>query len=129
MAHAAKPLNIFDYVQMLLARDSKIIVSRECANENSVHLYGIGQYWAAFDKSAYLLETMVDDEFDAAIIHVKDYPFPLLMYCLHYEKVKSLCRNHIMAANEMDYLKLLGTPISPISYSRWYRRHLNDILQ
>ena len=31
-------------------------MKREYDNENRIHLYGLGQYWAAFDKSAYLFK-------------------------------------------------------------------------
>lgn len=126
MTRATKTLHTLDYVSMLLQKSSKTIMKREYDNENRIHLYGVGQYWAAFDKSAYLLEEMTNEESDTTVLHFKDYPFPILMYCLHYEKVKDLCRKHIMAKQNPDYLQLLTHPIDPKSYSQWYRELVVD---
>ena len=79
MPHRPKPLNTLDYVSILLQKSSKTIMKREYDNENRIHLYGVGQYWAAFDKSAYLLEKMTNEESDTTVFHFKDYPFPILM--------------------------------------------------
>lgn len=126
MTRATKTLHTLDDVSMLLQKSSKTIMKREYDNENRIHLYGVGQYWAAFDKSAYLLEKMTNEESDTAVLHIKDYPFPILMYCLHYEKVKDLCRKHIMAKQNPDYLQLLTHPIDSKSYSQWYRELVVD---
>ena len=111
MTRATKTLHTLDYVSMLLQKSSKTIMKREYDNENRVHLYGVGQYWAAFDKSAYLLEKMTNEESDTTVLHFKDYPFPILMYCLHYEKVKDLCRKHIMAKSRLS--AIANTPHRP----------------
>lgn len=111
---------------MLLAKSSKTIIKRENANENRVHLYGVGQYWAAFDKSAYLLEQMTRTESDATILHLKDYPFPVLMYCVRHEKVKDLCRRHMMAKQGIEYLQIMSHPIDDASYNQWYREYVLD---
>lgn len=126
MSQTPKPLNTLDYVQMLLEKSSKTIMTRENTNENRVHLYGVGQYWAAFDKSAFLLEKMTDDDDYVSIIRLKDYPFPILMHCVHYEKVKGLCRKHIMAKKSLEYLQLMTHPIDQQSYSEWYREYAID---
>lgn len=126
MTLATKTLCTLDYVSMLLQKSSKIILKRENDNENRIHLYGVGQYWAAFDKSAYLLEKMTNEENDTTVLRFKNYPFPILMYCLHYEKVKDLCRKHIMAKQNPDYLQFLTHPIDSQSYSRWYRELVVD---
>ena len=62
MSQTSQTLNTLNYVQILLAKDSKTIMKRENINGNRVHLYGVGQYWAAFDKSAFLLEKMMNED-------------------------------------------------------------------
>lgn len=126
MTRVNKTLNTLDYVSMLLAKNTKTIMTRENTNENRVHLYGIGQYWAAFDKSAFLLEQMTNRNSDVAILHLKDYPFPILMHCVHYEKVKDLCRKHVMAKQSLEYLQFLTHPIDSKSYNKWYREYVMD---
>lgn len=126
MPQPRKALNTLDYVSRLLQKSSKTIMQREGGNENRIHLYGVGQYWAAFDRSAYLLKIMTNNENDTITLRCKGYPFPILMYCSHYEKVKDLCRKHVMAKQTPDYLQLVTHPIDQHSYKRWYREHTID---
>lgn len=124
MIRTDKRLNTLDYVSMLLEKESVNILKRENVNENLVHLYGVGEFWAAFDRSAFLLEQMTNQDSDAAILRLKDYPFPVLMYCVHYEKVKDLCRHHIMKKKGLEYLQFLTHPIDSDSYNKWYREYV-----
>ena len=126
MSHTSRPLNTFDYVSMLLQKSSKTIIKREYDNLNRIHLYGVGQYWVAFDKSAYMLEKMTNEESNAAILHLKESPFPVLMYCVHYDRVKDLCRKYTMTKQNPDYLQLLIPPIDSTSYNQWYRELVVD---
>ena len=50
---------IFEEIENLFSRELKLVVKREQENENKIHLYKVGQYWAAFDQSAYLLEQLM----------------------------------------------------------------------
>ncbi len=126
MIRTEKRLNTLDHVLMLLEKESTNILKRENANENLVHLYGVGEFWAAFDRSAFMLEQMTNQNSDAAILRLKDYPFPVLMYCVHYEKVKDLCRKHIMKKRGLEYLQFLTHPIDTDSYNKWYRDYVVD---
>lgn len=122
-----KALNTLDYVLMLLEKESQTILTRENANENRVHLYGVGQYWASFDRSAYLLEKMTKAESDAAVIRWKDYPFPIFLYCVHYEQIKELCKMHIMTKQELEYIQFITSGIDANSYNKWCRKHVADL--
>ena len=53
---------IFEKIENLFSRELKLVVKREQENENKIHLYKVGQYWAAFDQSAYLLEQLMGEE-------------------------------------------------------------------
>lgn len=126
MSQTSQTLNTLNHVQALLAKDSKTIMKRENINGNRVHLYDVGQYWAAFDKSAFLLGKMTNEDCDIVILHLKGHPFPILMYRVHYEKVKDLCRKHIMAKKGVEYLQFITHPADEKSYHEWYRRHVID---
>ena len=107
MSQTSQTLNTLNHVQALLAKDSKTIMKRENINGNRVHLYDVGQYWAAFDKSAFLLGKMTNEDCDIVILHLKGHPFPILMYCVHY-------------------LQFITHPADEKSYHEWYRRHVID---
>lgn len=124
MSRTSQTSNTLNHVQALLAKDSKTIMKRENINGNRVHLYGVGQYWAAFDKSAFLLEKMTKENCGIVILHLKDHPFPILMYCVHYEKVKDLCRKYMTAKKGLEYLQFITHPADEESYYEWYRGHV-----
>ena len=69
---------------------------------------------------------MTNEDCDIVILHLKGHPFPILMYCVHYEKVKDLCRKHIMAKKGVEYLQFITHPADEKSYHEWYRRHVID---
>lgn len=126
MSRAVNTPSTFDNLDVLLAREYKTIIERESENQNRIHLYGIGPYWAAFDKSAYLLEEMLGECGDAVVLRLKDYPFPLMMHSVHFQTVKTLCHNVRMAKQKMDYLQLYGGSIEPNSYQAWFRGNLEE---
>lgn len=114
--------NMFDRIHTLLTTDLKKILGQELHNENRVNLYDVGECWVAFEKSAYMLEQMVDDDNQSLVLYVKNHPFPLVMRSAHYHKVKDMCRKYIMTKRIMEQLQLVTHPIDDNSYAQWYRR-------
>lgn len=114
--------NMFDRINSLLTTDLEKIVGQEMHNENRVNLYDVGEYWVAFEKSAYLLEQIVDDDNQSLVLYVKNYPFPVVMRSAHYHKVKDMCRKHIMTKRNMEQLQFITHPIDENSYAQWYHR-------
>lgn len=53
------------------------IVRKEHKNGNSICLYGTGEYWSAFEKSAYLLCQLFPEKEVFIAKHV-EYPFPIV---------------------------------------------------
>ena len=117
---------MFDKLNTLLTKDLKNILKKELHNENRVNLYGVGEYWVAFDKSAYLLEQMTQEDDAPMVLHIKEHPFPLIMYNIHYHMVDDICRKHIMAQKSLEFLQLVTHPIDDNSYAKWYREYAID---
>ena len=118
--------NMFDRVSSLLATDLKKILGQELHNENRVNLYDVGEYWVAFEKSAYLLEQMVDDDNQSLVLYVKNHPFPLVMRNVHYQQINDIRRKHIMAKQNLEFLQFVTHPIDDSSYNQWYRSLVID---
>lgn len=117
---------VFEKVDMLLSKHLKSILHRELHNENKINLYSVGEYWAAFEKSAFLLGQTFDNRVAPVILHIKDYPFPVVMSNVHYSQVKDMCCTHTMAKKDVEFLQLLTCPIDPHSYNEWYRDYVID---
>ena len=112
-------------VTTLLEGRLRQILRKERDNENRVHLYGVGEYWVAFERSAYLFEQLDAKAATPVVMHLKDYPFPIVMHAAHYTRVDALCRHHVMSRRTMEYLQLLTRPMDSGSYNRWYRKQVS----
>ena len=119
-------LTLLQRVSTLLQGNLKQILFKELHNDNRVNLYDVGEYWVAFEKSAYQLELLSHKSADTVMLHVSDSPFPVAMHCMHHTRVKAICRTHVMSRRGMEYLQLLGRPIDEGSYSRWHREHVDN---
>lgn len=120
---------MFDKLNTLLTKDLKNILKKELHNENRVNLYGVGEYWVAFEKSAYLLEQMTQEEDEPVVLHIKGHPFPIMMHNIHYHRVDDMCRKHIMAKKGLEFLSFVTKPIDDNSYSKWYREYVVEEIQ
>lgn len=104
----------------------KDVLIQELDNKESVHLYSIGEYWRAFDKSAYALSLILPGS-ESTLLTVRDYPFPVLMVSAHYEVVNRLLFTKVVANRNPDYIHLISTPINRESYRRWRDEILDDM--
>ena len=61
---------MLDKVKTLFQTDLNNILKKELHNENRVNLYSVGEYWAAFEKSAYLLGQMLHDDTPPIVLYI-----------------------------------------------------------
>ena len=95
------------------------IMDRERANRKFIHLYDIGAYWVAFERSAYqLCLTFPDSEITP--LRLFAYPFPIVMVSVTDRSLRSYARKHILRRDGSDY-KLLTVPGFPLAdYREWH---------
>lgn len=103
------------------------IMARERTNKRFVHLYGIGDYWMAFERSAYLLCQLFSRS-ETSVVHFIAYPFPVMMAAITDQELKAYSRSHIFKRDEGDYKELLTSEISPGQYRLWHRNEVQDYL-
>ena len=95
------------------------IMSRERANQNSIHLYCTGPYWVAFECSAYQLRHVFPDS-EITPMRLLGYPFPVVMVSVTDRSLRSYARKHILRRDGSDY-KLLTVPGFPLAdYREWH---------
>lgn len=111
----------FERIKSLIAGQRNKILKNEKDNENRINLYDVGEFWVAFEKSAYLLKQMVKDKNEPVILHFPDYPFPMVMHSIHYELVNQMCHKRVMTKRAFEYLQFMTNPIDKESYHVWYR--------
>ena len=118
--------NTLHRVASLLDSDLQKILNKEIHNNDRIHLYDVGEYWVAFEKSAYMLEKMTDAGEKPLVLYLKSYPFPIVMRSIHYLKVNDMCKKHIMAQRQLEYLQFLTKQTDDASYRKWYREYVID---
>lgn len=116
----------FERINSLITVQRNKILKNEMNNENRINLYDVGDFWVAFEKSAYLLKQMVNDDDEPIILHFRDYPFPIIMHSVHYELVYEMCQKRIMTKRTLEYLQFMTKPIDEESYKVWYRELVLD---
>ena len=115
-------IKTYERINALLEKEMQNILRQESQNENRIHLYDVGEYWVAFEKSAYLLEQLVPKEEHPIVLYMKNHPFPIVMQSSHYLRVKELCRHQVLAKRTPDRLQFLTQPIEKSSYQKWYNK-------
>ena len=108
----------------LLERDYRTIVRRERENSGQINLYSAGPYWAAFERSAYLLEQLRHDCSEPLVLQPRNIPFPLVMHNIHYSQVEEMCLRASASCRGADFLQFRAGRIDPDSYSRWYNSNV-----
>ena len=95
------------------------IMSRERANQNSIHLYCTGPYWVAFEYSAYQLRRAFPDSV-VTPMRLLGYPFPVVMVSVTDRSLRSYARKHILRRDDKDYKQLTVPRLSLVDYREWH---------
>lgn len=127
MGTSSNAVNLmFEQVHALFRSGLQRILEQERHNENRINLYSVGEYWAAFEQSAYQLQRMTRNEAPPVILYLEQHPFPIVMHNVHRQQMAALCRDHVPAKKTPQHLQLLTQPLDAPSYHRWYKEHVED---
>ena len=115
-------------LQQLIQNRYKEILAREKNNDKFIHLYDIGAYWVAFERSAYqLCLTFPDSEITP--LRLFAYPFPIVMVSVTDRSLRSYARKHILRRDETDYVVLTVPESSLTDYRRWHAGEVEGLPQ
>ena len=113
-----------EQLNALMTKELSNILKRERHNENKVYLYCLGEYWTAFERSAYLLDQLSKTE--PLVLYMEEYPFPIVMCTAHDRDVNVLCRKGRSGMSHRDYREFVTRPLDPQVYAAWYRRQIEE---
>lgn len=111
---------MIERINTLLTVNLNKILKQEMSNANRINLYDVGEYWVAFEKSAYLLERLVKEDGEPVVLRLKNHPFPIVMQSIYYKRVNEMCHNQVLSKRTLEYLQFLTQPADESSYGRWY---------
>ncbi len=110
-------------LQNLMETQHVKILNREKNNECHAYLYDAGEYYIAFEHSAWQLCRLFPQS-EISILYLKAYPFPIVMASVSYQYVQPYFRQHIVRTFK-DYTILLTSTIPSDQYCQWHRDVVN----
>lgn len=99
------------------------IIHAEDTSGRYVRLYGAGDYWHAFEESAYQLSLLFGTD-DITVLRHKAYPFPVVMASIPDAVLQEYARKHIFRRKAPGYRELPGMGISMKQYKEWHKREV-----
>ena len=111
----------------LIGREIKDILVKESRNDRFMYLYDTGNYWMAFEKSAFKLCTMYAG---AAVMPMRivDVPFPVVAAGLAKRDFDAVTRALECCGRGAGRLTYVVDGLAEGRYSRWHKRNVKDLL-
>ncbi len=112
-------------LQNLMEAQHVKILNREKDNACRAYLYNAGEYWIAFERSAWQLCQLFPQS-NVSILHLKTYPFPIVMASVLYQHALPYFRQHIVQTFR-DHTILLTSALPSTKYCKWHRDTVNGL--
>lgn len=109
----------------LLEKHLPAILDREVDNNNSIHLYGTGEYWVAFEKSAYQL-SRVYPRSTTTPLSLTTYPFPIVMVSMTNSGLRACSGKYPFRMEGTDYGILVVHSLTIADYREWHNAEVMD---
>lgn len=108
-------------LQRLIETQISQIIRRERKNVARIYLYETGDYWIAFERSAYSLCRLFP-EADISVVMLRDNPFPIILANISEKKLCHYAKQHIFYRDTPDYKEIATAEIPLIQYNIWHRQ-------
>lgn len=118
---AGETLSSWQRLKALLENHQNDILERESScSGNSIYLYDTGEYWVAFERSAFRLRQIFPDS-DITVLHLKTWLFPVVMVSVADRDFRKYSRIHTARPMGPDRRVLPGGTVSLEQYTRWHK--------
>ena len=104
------------------------ILGREKNNDKFIHLYNIGSYWVAFERSACLLGS-ISPQCEISLFRVVDRPDYVVMASVPDDEAEAYFRKHLISRKRSDYKVLTVPPLPAGDYYRWHVDAVKSVMQ
>lgn len=118
---ADETLSSWQRLKALLENHQNDILERESScSGNSIYLYDTGEYWVAFERSAFRLRQIFPDS-DIAVLHLKTCSCPVVMVSVSGREFTEYPGRYALRPSGAGRMVLSGEIISQARYARWHR--------
>lgn len=118
-------MNFFEQFNQFLLASWEEVVQREKDNRHRLYLYRVGEFWVAFEKSAYRASECFPS-LDISSISLADYPYPVLFVCLPQSRLAQLPYS-CSAEGRTNRILFSEQPLSVLRYRQWRSRELFEL--
>ncbi len=102
------------------------IVQRESRSEGRIRLYGTGDYWNAFEQSAYLLWQLFPDSELTSVRH-RGFPFPVVIASISDIVLQSRVGQNVFLHCRPDYREMFASDVPVRQYASWHRQTVDAL--
>lgn len=106
-------------LQQLIQNQHAEILNREKNNDRFMHLYNIGTYWVAFERSACKLCSLFPKS-ELSLFCVPGCPEYVVMASVPVDEAEGCFCKHVVLRDEADYKVMNVSPLSAREYARWH---------
>ena len=99
------------------------IIRTEDTTGRCIRLYGAGDYWHAFEESAYQSSLPFGTD-DITVLRHKAYPFPVVMASISDDGLQAYGKNHMFRRKAPGYRELVGMGNSMKQYKEWHKKEV-----
>lgn len=104
----------------LLSHHLNTILEKERDNHTHIHLYDIGEFWIAFEQSAFQL-TRLTKESTIVPLRLMSYPFPIITAAISINTLATLSHTHTVENSLHDARSIVTCELQEERYRRWHR--------
>ncbi len=117
-------------IRMIRLIETRIreITKKEADNSNKICLYSTGDYWMAFERSAFLLKKIFPN-LKAFVINHPTFLIPVVGVSLPDEQLKAYGRKHTIARPATDYVEITSSPFDTLLYGDWHNNEVRTFRQ
>lgn len=112
----------------LINTQSVEIAKRELENGDRMCLYCTGQYWVAFEHSAYFLKQFFPKA-EVFTICNPNYPFTIIATCVTVRTFNRYMLNHTAICRRDDYVEFSVSPLVTRQYGDWHARNVDELME
>ena len=115
-------------LQRLIQACHTEILDREKNNDKFIHLYNIGIYWVAFERSACRLNTLFR-QCEVTLFRVPGHPDYVVMASVSVDEAEICFHGHSIFSDGYHHKVLFDNPLTVSDYHKWHAGAVRSVLQ
>lgn len=115
-------------LQQLIQNHHAEILDREKNNDRFIHLYDIGTYWVAFERSACRLNDIFR-QCEITLFRAPACPEYVVMVSVPVNEAEAYFHKHIVPQDKVYHKVVSVIPLATADYYKWHEVAVRSVLQ